>query len=90
MGQAYQWGLETPRAVIQTWKYFGGFFQDLDRLVLGGNNARPEYQGVLAALAGSDPKGATPIASSPPTTLPMPCESLNRFGLESARHTYLW
>jgi ATP phosphoribosyltransferase regulatory subunit len=32
--------------------------QDLDRLVLGGNNARPEYQGVLAALAGSDPKGA--------------------------------
>ena len=32
--------------------------QDLDRLLLGGNNARPEYQGVLAALAGSDPKGA--------------------------------
>jgi ATP phosphoribosyltransferase regulatory subunit len=32
--------------------------QDLDRLVLGGNNSRPEYQGVLAALAGSDPKGA--------------------------------
>ncbi|MCK9918736.1 ATP phosphoribosyltransferase regulatory subunit [Microbacteriaceae bacterium K1510] len=32
--------------------------QDLDRLVLGGSNARPEYQGVLAALAGSDPKGA--------------------------------
>ncbi len=32
--------------------------QDLDRLVLGGTNARPEYQGVLAALAGSDPKGA--------------------------------
>jgi ATP phosphoribosyltransferase regulatory subunit len=32
--------------------------QDLDRLALGGNNARPEYQGVLAALAGSDPKGA--------------------------------
>ena len=26
--------------------------------MLGGNNARPEYQGVLAALAGSDPKGA--------------------------------
>jgi ATP phosphoribosyltransferase regulatory subunit len=32
--------------------------QDLDRLVLGGNNQHPEYQGVLAALAGSDPKGA--------------------------------
>jgi ATP phosphoribosyltransferase regulatory subunit len=32
--------------------------QDLDRLLLGGTNGRPEYQGVLAALAGSDPKGA--------------------------------
>lgn len=31
---------------------------DLERLVLGGTNGRPEYQGVLAALAGSDPKGA--------------------------------
>ncbi len=26
--------------------------------MLGGNNGRPEYQGVLAALAGSDPHGA--------------------------------
>jgi ATP phosphoribosyltransferase regulatory subunit len=26
--------------------------------MLGGSNARPEYHGVLAALAGSDPKGA--------------------------------
>lgn len=32
--------------------------QDLQRLVLGGTNGNPEYQGVLAALAGSDPKGA--------------------------------
>ncbi len=32
--------------------------QDLERLVLGGTNGRPEYQGVLAALAGSDPHGA--------------------------------
>jgi ATP phosphoribosyltransferase regulatory subunit len=32
--------------------------QDLERLVLGGANGRPEYQGVLAALAGSDPKAA--------------------------------
>jgi ATP phosphoribosyltransferase regulatory subunit len=32
--------------------------QDLERLVLGGANERPEYQGVLAALAGSDPKAA--------------------------------
>ena len=28
LGQATNWGLETPRAVIQTWKYYGGFFQD--------------------------------------------------------------
>jgi ATP phosphoribosyltransferase regulatory subunit len=32
--------------------------QDLDRLTLGAANTRPEYQGVLAALAGSDPKAA--------------------------------
>jgi hypothetical protein len=28
LGQASQWGLETPRAVIQKWNYYGGFFQD--------------------------------------------------------------
>jgi ATP phosphoribosyltransferase regulatory subunit len=32
--------------------------QDLDQLTLGATAARPEYQGVLAALAGSDPKAA--------------------------------
>lgn len=32
--------------------------QDLDRLTLGAAGERPEYQGVLAALAGSDPKAA--------------------------------
>ena len=32
--------------------------QDLERLTLGGTNGRPEYQGVLAALAGSDPNAA--------------------------------
>jgi ATP phosphoribosyltransferase regulatory subunit len=37
--------------------------QDLDRLVLGGTNGRPEYQGVLAALAGSDPKGAHAVVT---------------------------
>jgi ATP phosphoribosyltransferase regulatory subunit len=31
---------------------------DLDRLVLGGNLEQPEYQGVLAALSGANPKGA--------------------------------
>ena len=32
--------------------------QDLDRLTLGAVSAAPEYQGVLAALTGSDPKAA--------------------------------
>ncbi len=32
--------------------------QDLERLSLAATNGRPEYQGVLAALAGADPKGA--------------------------------
>ncbi len=31
---------------------------DLDQLTLSASTTRPEYQGVLAALAGSDPKGA--------------------------------
>lgn len=32
--------------------------QDLDRLTLGASNGSSDYQGVLAALAGSDPKAA--------------------------------
>jgi ATP phosphoribosyltransferase regulatory subunit len=32
--------------------------QDLDRLTIGSSQTRPEYQGMLAALAGSDPKAA--------------------------------
>jgi ATP phosphoribosyltransferase regulatory subunit len=32
--------------------------QDLDRLTLGASNGGSDYQGVLAALAGSDPKAA--------------------------------
>jgi ATP phosphoribosyltransferase regulatory subunit len=32
--------------------------QDLERLSLATANGRPEYQGVLAALTGADPKGA--------------------------------
>src|SRR5207244_6863150 len=31
---------------------------DLDQLALAAGRERPEYQGVLAALAGSDPKAA--------------------------------
>jgi ATP phosphoribosyltransferase regulatory subunit len=55
-------GLELPpawkRRLIKDFNRKSNLAQDLDRLVLGGNNARPEYQGVLAALAGADPKGA--------------------------------
>lgn len=54
--------LELPpawkRRLIKDFNRKTNLAQDLDRLVLGGNSARPEYQGVLAALAGSDPKGA--------------------------------
>ncbi len=55
-------GLDLPsawkRRLIKDFNRKSNLAQDLDRLVLGGNSARPEYQGVLAALAGSDPKGA--------------------------------
>jgi ATP phosphoribosyltransferase regulatory subunit len=55
-------GLDLPpawkRRLIKDFNRKANLAQDLERLVLGGNSARPEYQGVLAALAGSDPKGA--------------------------------
>lgn len=55
-------GLDLPpawkRRLIKDFNRKTNLAQDLDRLVLGGTNERPEYQGVLAALAGSDPKGA--------------------------------
>src|SRR3954462_3453887 len=46
------------RRLVKDFNRKANLAQDLDRLMLGGNSARPEYQGVLAALAGSDPKGA--------------------------------
>jgi ATP phosphoribosyltransferase regulatory subunit len=55
-------GLELPpawkRRLTKDFNRKANLAQDLDRLVLGGTNGRPEYQGVLAALAGADPKGA--------------------------------
>jgi ATP phosphoribosyltransferase regulatory subunit len=36
---------------------------DLERLTLAGTNDRPEYQGVLAARANSDPKGARALVA---------------------------
>ncbi|HET7679452.1 MAG TPA: ATP phosphoribosyltransferase regulatory subunit [Xanthobacteraceae bacterium] len=37
--------------------------EDLERLSLATNNGRPEYQGVLAALTGADPKGARALVT---------------------------
>ena len=55
-------GLDLPpawkRRLIKDFNRKSNLAQDLERLVLGGNNERPEYQGVLAALAGSDPHAA--------------------------------
>jgi ATP phosphoribosyltransferase regulatory subunit len=51
------------RRLIKDFNRKANLAQDLDRLVLGGTNGRPEYQGVLAALAGSDPKGAHAVVT---------------------------
>jgi len=55
-------GLDLPgawkRRLTKDFNRKANLAQDLNRLMLGGSNERPEYQGVLAALAGSDPKGA--------------------------------
>jgi ATP phosphoribosyltransferase regulatory subunit len=46
------------RRLIKDFNHKTSLAQDLERLTISAANARPEYQGVLAALAGSDPKGA--------------------------------
>src|SRR5580704_17686534 len=46
------------RRLIKDFNHKSSLAHDLDRLTVGASNARPEYQGVLAALAGADPKGA--------------------------------
>jgi len=46
------------RRLIKDFNHKTSLAHDLDRLTIGASNARPEYQGVLAALAGADPKGA--------------------------------
>ena len=46
------------RRLIKDFNHKTSLAQDLDRLTVRAANARPEYQGVLAALAGADPKGA--------------------------------
>src|SRR6201990_1376249 len=46
------------RRLIKDFNHKTSLAQDLDRLAISASHARSEYQGVLAALAGSDPKGA--------------------------------
>jgi len=48
------------RRLIKDFNHKSSLAHDLDRLSIGANGAhtRPEYQGVLSALAGSDPKAA--------------------------------
>ena len=46
------------RRLVKDFNRKGSLAHDLDRLALAAAGGPPEYQGVLAALAGSDPKAA--------------------------------
>ena len=46
------------RRLVKDFNRKSSLAHDLDRLALAAANGPPEYQGVLAALAGSDPKAA--------------------------------
>ena len=46
------------RRLIKDFNHKTSLVQDSDRLAISPSHARPEYQGVLAALAGSDPDAA--------------------------------
>jgi ATP phosphoribosyltransferase regulatory subunit len=46
------------RRLVKDFNRAGSLAHDLDRLVLSATERRPDYQGVLAALAGADPRGA--------------------------------
>jgi ATP phosphoribosyltransferase regulatory subunit len=46
------------RRLIKDFNHKSSLAEDLDRLSIGAAQAPPEYQGVLTALAGSDPKAA--------------------------------
>jgi ATP phosphoribosyltransferase regulatory subunit len=51
------------RRLIKDFNRKSSLAHDLDELTLTAANARPEYQGVLAALAGSDPKAARALVA---------------------------
>lgn len=51
------------RRLIKDFNRKSSLAHDLERLTLGDANNRPDYQGVLAALAGSDPKAARALVT---------------------------
>ena len=51
------------RRLIKDFNRKSNLAHDLDRLTLAAHNKRPEYEGVLAALTGADPKGALALVS---------------------------
>ena len=51
------------RRLIKDFNRKKSLAEDLERLSLAATNGRPEYQGVLAALAGADPKGARALVT---------------------------
>jgi ATP phosphoribosyltransferase regulatory subunit len=51
------------RRLIKDFNRKSNLAHDLEKLTLSAHNKRPEYEGVLAALAGSDPKGAQAMVS---------------------------
>jgi ATP phosphoribosyltransferase regulatory subunit len=51
------------RRLIKHFNHKSSLALDLDRLALSGTNARPEYHGVLEALAGADPNGARALVT---------------------------
>ncbi len=51
------------RRLVKDFNRKGSLEQDLDRLTLGTANGKPEYQGVLAAMAGADPKAARALVT---------------------------
>jgi ATP phosphoribosyltransferase regulatory subunit len=51
------------RRLVKDFNHKSSLAHDLDLLALSGAAKRPEYQGVLAALAGSDPKAARALVT---------------------------